>query len=376
MSNQPTVSTNFTNNNLLKQVAVIDGEAAFIGNAHTIGNAGKIYVVNSLADAETQGLTSVLEPEAHRQLSEFYTELKGKQEVFIMLLGAAVTMAQMMDSTSLTNGNLLIQQGAGKIAYLGVFKSYAVAGADFMDTDLAPTLTAAKTFVEFWNGKGYYFRVLVGGYVSDETSNTIFAPNTASNDYAGVVLFSTANDKTASVGLALGRKVKYPSHIKLGKVANGPLSVPTLYIGTKTIDKVANLDSLAGLGYIVPTLYPNKSGVYIGVDYMANNDDYSILAYGAVIDAAARVAQSYYTDWLESETDVDGSGKLLDEDAAHLEDNIKAQINFSLGDRISGVDATIDRGQTIVPGNTLTVGIAIRPKGYFTFINVNLGLTA
>jgi len=376
MSNQPTVSTNFTNNNLLSQVAVIDGQAALIGNAHTVANAGKIFVINSLDDAETQGLTDVLEPEAHAQIKEFYGELAGKQEIFVMLLGAAVTMAQMLDSTSLTNGNLLIQKGAGKIAYLGVFKSYAVTGADFMDGDLSATLTAAKTFATYWNGKGYYFRILVGGYIGDESSNTIFAPNTASNGFAGVVLFSTRNDKSASVGLALGRKVKYPCHIKLGKVANGPLSAPTLYIGTKAVDKVANLDALAGLGYIVPALYPNKSGVYIGVDNMASTDDYKLLAYGAVIDAAARVAQNYYTDWLESETDVDEGGKLFDEDAVHLEDNIVAQVKFNLGDRISDVKATIDRGQVIVPGNSFVVGLSVRPKGYFTYITVNIGLTA
>lgn len=376
MSNQPQVTVLFTNNNLLSQTAVIDGQAALIGNAHTVGNAGKIYAVNSLQDAETQGLTEVLEPEANRQLKEFYGELGGKQQVFVMLVAANVTMAQMLDTNSATNGNALIQQGAGKIAYLGVFKVGAAAGEDFLDTDVEDAITAAKTFVTAWNAKGFFFRILIGGYVSDEASNTIFAPNTAENGFIGVVLHSTMNDKSASVGLDLGRKVKYACHIKLGKVANGPLSVPTLYIGTKTVDKVANLDALAGLGYIVPTTYPNKAGLYLGVDNMASDDDYRLLAYGAVMDASARVALNYYIDWLESEVDVEEDGSLKDDDAQHLEDNLKAQIEFNLGVRISGVMVTVVRGQKIVPGNTFIIGLGIRPKGYLTYINLNLGLTA
>ena len=379
MSNLPQVSIAFSNGNLLSQTAVIDGNAAFIGNAHTVGNKGIVFTINSLADAETQGITAIAEPEAHRQLSEFYNELGGTQQVYLLLLDTETTMAQMLDSTSAIAANKLINAGAGTIAYLGVFKTpagdYAGAGADYMDADVAASVIASKTFLQAWNTKGFYFRVLIAGCVNTETSNTIYAPNTAANGFAGVVLLSTANDKLASIGLVLGRKVKYACNIKIGKVANGPLSVPQLYIGTKKVEDVTNLDALAGAGYIVPVTYPNKAGYYFGVDNMASNDDYHLLAYGAVIDAAARVANAYYVEQLESEINVDASGKLLDEDAKHLEDNITSQELSNLGDRISNVLVIVDRNQIIVPGNTLNVRLRIIPKGYFTWIDVDLGLT-
>lgn len=376
MSNIPVVSVSFSNNNLVKQVAVIDGQAALVGSAAQAGNYGKVYVINSLADAEEQGITDILESEAHRQVTEFYQELAGTQELFLLLIDPAITMASMLDSTNANYANKLIQAGAGKIAYLGVFKTAIATGADFIDGDVPPAVTAAKTFVQAWNAKGYFFRVLIGGYIKDETSVTIYQPKTADNGFAGVVLLSTKDDKTSSVGLVLGRKVKYSCHIKLGKTANGPLSAASLYIGTKLVETLPNLDSLAGDGYIIALTRPGKAGYYFGIDNMASTDDYRLLVYGAVIDAAARVSFAYYMDWLESECDVDANGHLLDEDAQHLSDNISAQITANLGDRISNVQVNIDRGQVIVPGNVLNVQLRIIPKGYYTFINVDLGLTA
>jgi hypothetical protein len=381
MSNLPAVAVNFSNGNLAQAIAVIDGQAAMIGSAFTAGNYGKVYVIESLDDAVTQGITAELEPEANRQLTEFYQELAGKQEIFMLLLSPEVTMAEMMDSTNPLYANALIKAGAGKIAYLGVFKTaavdYAGQGAGYLDADVSAAVTASKSLVMAWNAQGYFFRVLIGGYVNAEgAAQNGYQPNTAANGFAGVVLLSTKNDKGASIGLVLGRKVKYACHIKLGKTANGPLSAIQLYIGTKPLEQVANLDALAGYGFIVPTTYPNKAGYYFGVDNMASTDDYRLLAYGAVVDAAARVAFGYYTDWLESEIDVDAGGLLLDVDAQHLQDNISTQITTNLGDRISGVQVNIDRGQVIVPGNTLKVQVRVIPKGYFTFITVDLGLTA
>lgn len=381
-SNLPAVAVNFSNGNLARAIAVIDGLAAFVGSANTPGNAGIVFSINSLNDAETQGLTVTAEPEVHRQLSEFYTELGGKQQIYLLLFAESVTMAQMLDSTDVTRANALIQAGGGKIAYLGVFKTAAGGydpGAGFLDTDVSAAVTAAKSFVTAWNAKGYFLRVLIGGYIAAEGASAAgYQPNTASNGFAGVVLLSTKADKGSSVGLVLGRKAKYACNIKLGKTENGPLSATTLYIGTKPLATVTNLDTLAGMGFIVPVFYPNKAGFYFGVDYMASNDDYKLLAYGAVMDASARVAFGYYLDWLESEIDVDDNGNLLDEDVQHLQDNIVSQIISNLGDRISknGATATIDRGQPIVPGNAFNVSLRVRPKGYFTFITVDLGLTA
>lgn len=380
MSYLPKVAVSFSDGNLVTQKAVIDGYAAFIGNAHTGANAGKVYTIASLADAETQGITETLEPEAHRQLKEFYEELGGSQICYLQLTAAGTTMADMLDYTDITAANKVIFAGLGKIAYLGVFKTvpgdYEGGGADYMDADVSAAVTASKTFVQYWNSRSYFFRVLIAGVISDESKSTIYNPNTADCDYAGVLLFSTAADNLASVGLYLGRKVAYPCNIKAGKVANGAVNASALYIGSTKVEEKTNLETLASYGYIVALTYPNKAGYFFGVDYMANDGDYKLLVYGAVADAAARVALSYYLEQLESEISVDAAGKLLDEDAKHLEENIYQQEINALGDRISDVQINIDRGQVIVPGNTFNVKIRVIPDGYFTWVNIDIGLIA
>jgi hypothetical protein len=379
MSNTPKVSIAFSNDNLLQNIASIDGEVALIGTGATLGNLNKVFVINSLADAISQGITLVGEPVAYRHIKEFYQELGGNQELFVLLLPDTVTMAQMLDSTATDKATKLIAAGAGKIAYLGVFKTPHAgydAGADFLDSDVAAAVTAAKPLVQSLNNSLNFLRVLIEGRINDETSNTIYTPNTASNGFAGVVLGGTQNDKSASIGLLLGRKVKYAAHIKIGKVANGPLTANGIYIGTKALKDVANLDALHGKGFISFVTYPGKAGFYFGIDNMASADDYSILAHGAVVDAAAKIAALVYTEDLEGEVDTNADGTITELDAKHLEDRIEQQVNVSLGDRISGFAALVDRTSNIINTNKTSVKLRVRPKGYNTFIDVDLGLTA
>jgi len=379
MSNTPKVSVSFGNGNLLRNIANIDGEAAFIGTGLTGGNLGKVFTINSLTDAETQGITLAAEPVAHRQLSEFYTELGGNQEIFVLLLADTVTMAQMLDSTNPLYVPKLITAGAGKIAYLGVFKKPHAgydAGAHYMDQDVAAAVTAAKSLLTSLNAQQFYFRVLIEGRVNlaDETDATIYAPNTATNGFAGVVLGGSLNDGSASIGAALGRKVAYEAHIKIGKVANGSLQLQQVYIGSKLLADVTNLDTLAGLGYIVFTTYPNKAGFYFGIDNMASTDDYRLLVLGAVVDACAKVAVAVFTDDLEGEVDTNPDGTILAKDAQHLEDRIKQQVNATLGDRISGFDAIVDTTVNIASTSTTKVKLRVQPKGYNSFINLEIDL--
>ena len=379
MSNTPKLSIGFSNGNLLKYIPSIDGIGTMIGTGITNGNLNKVFSINSLADAELQGITIGAEPVAHRHLSEFYTDLGGKQQLYLLLLPAAVTMAQMLDINDETHANLLLKASNGLEGYIAVFRSPAggyAPGADFMDADVAAAVAAAKTFVAGQNAKLKFFRVLIEGRVNDETQPVIYAPNAAANGFAGVVLGGTLNDHSASVGLALARKLKYACHIKLGKVANGPLSAPQIYIGSKTLDQVANLDTLHGLGYISFVTYPGKAGFFFGIDNMASNDDYKILAHGATVDAAAKVARAVYIDDLEGEVDTNPNGTITEESAKHLEDTIEQQVKVSLGDRISGFRALVDRTSNIINTSTTNISLSVLPKGYNTWINVTIGLTA
>lgn len=510
--NKPKVSVAISNNNLLKDIANIDGVAGFVGTGSTSGNIGKVFTVNNLAEAETQGITAFNEPAMHRHLKEFYTEVGGNMLVYILLLADTVTMTQMLDYTNGDYAVKLLNAASNKLSYLGVFRKPPVgysAGSEFIDADVKTAVPAAKTLCASRNSNLQFFRVLIEGRIADATSTTIYAPNTAENGFTGVVLGGTLNDGSASVGLMLGRKVKFAAHIKIGKVANGALSANQVYIGIKTLTEQNNIviapisevratatvtitnkgndgdlfclrywagankivdlpyytkvsgdstptmvatayaalinattayygftatssaavititapyianggygagingvnavfqtsasaaiagtcvafsggvnpkpgattavDTFHEKGYITFMTYPGKSGFYYGVDNMCSNDDFKILANGAVVDACAKVAASVFIDELESEVDTNDNGTITESAAAYLEEKIKQQVQVTIGERISGFDAVVDRTANIVNTSKTSIKLSVLPVGYNTYIDISLGLTA
>jgi hypothetical protein len=379
MSNKPSLSVSFSNGNLLQNIQNIDGVAGMVGTGATNGNLNKVFVINSVNDAINQGITSQNEPKAFKEISEFYNELGGNQQLYVLLLPNTVTMAQMLDKNSATGANLLVNATGGKLSYLGVFRkppNNYDGGANFIDADVLAAVNAAKQFVIFHNGKLNFFRVLIEGRISGEDSTTIYQPSTANNGYAGVVLGDTISGAGAAIGLTLGRKVNYACHIKLGKVANGALSATAIYIGTKTLGAVANLDALHQAGYITFLTYPGKADFFFGVDNMASTDDYNILVNGAVVDAAAKVVRAVYLEQLEGEVETAADGTIDESAAGYLEAKITNQVLQTMGERISDFKALVDRTVNIVNTSTAKIKMRVLPKGYLTYIEAEIGLTA
>lgn len=379
MSNTPKVTVAFSNGNLLKNIPEIDGKIGFIGTGKQSGNLNKVFFINSLVDAVDQGITPDDEPAAYKVIKEFYQELGGNQEICVLLVDEDITMTDMVDSNEPAMISKLITEAGGKLSLIGIFRKPPVGydpGSDFLDLDVENTLSASRSLIDAQNVGLKFMRLLIEGRIADEDSTTIFEPNTATNGGAGVVLGDTVSGSGAAVGLAMGRAAKYASHIKIGKVSNGALTASEIYIGTRKLENVTNLDALHGKGYISFVTYPGKAGYFFGIDNMASDDDYRILVHGRVVDAAARVAASVYIDELESEVDTNPDGTIKELDAKALEDKIVQQANVTLGDRISGIEALVDRTLNIINTNRVKIKIRVRPKGYLTFIDVDLGLTA
>lgn len=374
----PRVTVLYSNGNLLADIAAIDGIAGIVATVVTPALIGAVHTVFNLADAETKGYTEAAEPFIYRHIKEFYSEVGGNQELWIMGTADTMTMADALDDTDETGAKKLIKAANGKIRVLGICHKPAAGynpGADFFDADVAASLLAAKTFCDARLAELVPVRILVEGRVIDDTSDTIFQPKTANVGYAGVVVGGSKPDGSASVGAALGRAVKYAAHIKIGKVANGPLAIATVYIGSKALKDVLNLDALHGGGIISFMQHPNKAGFYFGVDRMASTDDYRLLAYGRVVDKAAIIAAAVYIEELESEVDVI-DGKIPEIDIQHLQGRLEQSIKTGMGEQISSVSIYIDPTQNIINTSRLVVKLRIQPKGYTSFIDVDLGLNA
>jgi hypothetical protein len=375
----PKVSVLYSNGNLLQDVDAVDGIAALCGTGSSAGLLGVPTTVYSLEDAEGKGFTEAAEPTMYRHLKEFYSEVAGNQELHIMVVPDTMTMPQMLDNTNAAGAKKLIAAAQGKVRLLGVFHKPASGyngGTDFIDSQVPTAVTNAKVFAEARLAELVPLRVLIEGRVQNEAATVIFQPKTSSNGYAGVVLGGSDDDGSASVGLALGRAVKYGAHIKLGKVANGPLSLGTAYIGTKQIKDIAGLATLHDAGYISLMQHPQKAGFYFGIDRMSSTDDYRLLAYGRVVDKAAVIAAAVYVEDLEGEVAVDADGKIAQSVLSHLKAKIIQQINVTMADQISGVEVYINPAQNVISTGKLVVQLRIRPFGYTSFIDVDLGLIA
>lgn len=374
----PKVTILFSDGNLLRDIAAIDGIAGMVGTVETVGLIGVHKVVYSLADAEAKGFTLADEPVFHRHLSEFYAEVAGNQELHVMGVADTMSMASMLDKDDPDGAVKLLNSANGMIRILGVFRKPDAgydAGNEFFDTDVEAALTKSITFVADQHTKFNYLRCLIEGRVNDEESLEILDVKTKESDYAGVVLGGSLDDGSASVGTVLGRAVKYGAEIKVGKVANGPLQINNAFIGTKNISEMLNLETLHGLGVISFVIHPRKAGVYLGIDRMANTGDYRLLVHGRIADKAAVIALATYVEELEGEVTLE-NGKISELDIAHLQGRLEQQLLTGMGDQVSAISVYINPAQDIVNTSKLVVKLRITPKGYTSFIEVDLGLTA
>jgi len=377
----PKVVVNFGNGNLLPDVSAVDGIMGIVGTVATVGLQNVPLMVYNLADAEQKGITVTAEPVMHKHLSEFYAEINGNQLLYVMGLPNTVTMAQMLDKNNATGAAQLIRFSSNTIRILGVFRTPPVGyipGTDFLDADVSAAVNAAKTFCTDQNIKANFLRVIVEGRVVIANENTLpaIAPTSLNNGYAGILLGGSANDGSASIGCLLGRASAYAAHIKVGKVANGPLQINRAYIGDKDVTTMANLETLHDMGFITFITHPTKAGLYFGKDFMCSTDDYRRLVYGRVVDKAAVIAIATYVNNLEEEVDVDASGNIMEIDRLHLADVITQQINNAMSEQISASPTVIIDGSNIINTGTATIKLLIRPKGYLTDIEVQINLNA
>lgn len=376
----PKVTVLYANGQLLANAGEIDGVVALMGTGSSVGLLGVPKVVYSLSDAETQGFTEVAEPDMHRHLKEFYGELGADKELHIMIVPDAMTLEDMVDNTNANGAIKLTTAAPGKLRMLAIFRNPAGGydgGEDFIDEDVAAAIITSKVFAEARLAELSPMRILIEGRVENPAVANTLTPKNSSNPWAGIVLGGTLNDGSASVGLALGRAAKYGAHIKVGKTANGPLSVNEVYIGTALLKNVAGLASLHDAGFISFMTHPQKAGFYFGIDRMCSTDDYYLLARGRVVDKATVIAAALYANQIEDEVDTEpGTGKIATHVVADLEAQLEQAINTNMADQISAVEAIIDPDQDIINTSTLEVKLKIQPLGYKSFIEVTIGLSA
>lgn len=387
----PSVQVNTQNGNLLRSIAVLDGVGALVATVATAGLIGKVQIVYSLKDAIAKGYTLAAEPFAYGLIKEFYQELGGNQALYIMGTAETMTMTDVVDSTNVNGLVKLLTSASGAINLVAIARKPATGytpGTAFLDSDVSAAVTMAKTLCAAWQAKNKPLRIFIEGRVANGSVANAYSPNTAANGYVGVVLGGTTSGGSAAVTLALARAVKYGAQIKLGDGRNGALTASQIYIGTDKLEDRFDAETLHDAGFITFMHRDGVTGYYFGVDYMASDDNYKILAHGRIIDKGQRVVAKALVPYIENDIDVDDDGSPNDNICTHMEGVATQAINTNMGKQISKCKVIIDNTQGsstdtdpdtvggIVNTSTLKIQVQILPKGYSTWLIVDMGLTS
>lgn len=375
----PGISTTVSTTGIASAVEILDGVGAIIATADAVGNIGVVREVYSLADAESKGYTLAAEPFIHGILDELYSELGGNQRVFVLGTDEDTSMASVVGVNNEDGLLKVIRYSEGLANLYVVARKPPVAydaGDDFLDADVSAAVLACKPLCLAQQQKNYPIRVLFEGRIADEDAASVYAPKTATNGFAGVVLGSATSGGRQAVGTVLARCLKYKAHVKIGSGANGALSLPNVFIGTRELKDRIDIETLHDAGFITFMKRPGSAGFYFGIDNMCSQDDFKILVHGRIIDKAVRVTASAYTPSIETEVELDDDGSIKDSDAFYLEQLLTQAIRTSLNGQISNVQVIVDATDTtFVSTHKLAVKVRVLPLGYLTYIEIDMGLT-
>ena len=376
----PGAKITVSNGNLLREITALDAVPCLVATVKEVGNINALRPIYNLQDAEQKGYGKDKEPFMWGLIKEYYQELGGKQLLYIYGTKADKTMESVLDVTSADGLQNALRQSNGAINMVAVARSPEAAynaGTDFLDTDVAKAVAKAKILAETQQSKNMPLRIFIEGRVANEEATNNYKPKEQANGYASVVLGGTTKGNgSAAVSLALARAVKYPAHVKLGSGQNGALTAENIYIGSKPIEKINEMETLHDAGFLTFHHRTGVAGYFFGVDNMCSDDDFRILVHGRVIDKAQRIASIAFQPFVENFVTLKSNGSINDSEASYIENVIESSLWAGLRGQVSDIAVEVDRSVNLANTSNLPVDIKVLPLGYLTWINIRLGLTA
>lgn len=376
----PKVAITLGNGNLGRTVATEDGVAGLVlsGVATASLALATPKAIFSLDDAIALGITEAgTNASAYRHIKEFYDLAGEGAELYIMLLASTVTLAQMADVAFASSATLLLNAAQGRIRLLGLTRNAAAPTLkDGLDEDSLAAIPKAEQLAQSYSAAFKPVRILIEGRAADvENVATLKDLRTYSANHVGVVIGSTKNDGSASVGLVIGRAAAIPVQRNLGRVKDGALPLNQAYINKKKVEEISADDLLHDKGYIIFRNFVGRSGYFLNDDPMCApvTDDYSQLALGRVIDKAILIAYQTYVEELNDEVVIDAEGRISVPVIKYLQSKIETAVNQGMAGEISSFSAYIDAAQNVLSTGKITVKAAVVPVGYTKTIEVLLG---
>lgn len=367
---------------------ILSGGAAPSGLA--LNTPKKIF---SLAEAEAVGITADYDTtnsvHAHRQIKEFYSQGGNGLPLWISVVVNTVTMEDICDKAE-EYAKKLLDAAAGEIRILGITRkpdaNYDPEVADGIDPDVnLAAVNLQALLADYEDAFIPAIGIIEGRALEAENYGDLVDYKSASLNRVAILLssseeaiVSSVHDKSASVGLLIGRLASDPVQRKCSRVKTGALAISQGYLsnGSK-VDAVSYIEDLHDKGYIAMRTFAGKTGFYFTGDPTCTiiTDDYAFLSRRRVINKAIMIAYQTYVEEIENEVLVDTAGKLhpgmVKEWQAKIDNQVNSQMTAE--GEISSFRSFIDPDQNVISENKVAIVLRIRPVGYATDIEISLG---
>lgn len=317
----PNVSITLGSGGLGRVAPTDDGVAGLIlTGAEVTGKIelNKRYQLSGTADLVKLGITEATNPLAYKEVRAFYSQTGEGAELHLLIVAAATTLTAMCDSAAGSPLCKLIDSTGGRIRIVGVNKlipnEYEAVTTQGIDADAITAGDAAHKTAESYAKQIRPFRILLPAPLFKEDSDDLFAPAESSYNRVAYVLASDDQaNKSAAIGMVLGRAAKVEPQQSLGRVKDGSLAPSLNLTNGKTFIEMGGMaGTLHAAGYIIPVSYPTKNGAYLNGNPMAApvTDDYSELNLGRIIDKATVVTYSTYISEIMDNIQINEDGTI------------------------------------------------------------------
>ncbi len=343
----------------------------------------------SLKEAEDLGINEAYDADnsvlVYKQIKDFYEQAGNGAELWFIIIGNTVLMADYVDKTK-AYAPALLDAAEGKIRALGISRvpdaTYNATTTHGIDDDVWNAMANAQLLADEYALQMKPLRILIGarqwtGVVADLQDLSELTNNRVALSLVG----ESSGSNETNIGYILGRIASIPVQRNIGRVKDNAVINTTAYLsdGTTVDSHNSEIEAIHTKGYILLRKYVNRGGYYFVDDPMATaeTDDYHSLARGRVIDKALVLTYNTYVEEVNNEVEINTDGTLKASYVKALQASIENNINQTMTaySEISSVKCTIDPTQNILSTNKLEISISIIPVGYAKEINVKLGFS-
>ncbi len=339
---------------------------------------GKPYAIYSIDGAKALGIEAEgVNAHAYRHISEFYAVAGSGAKLWIIVMATTTKLSDMVDMEKTPcAAKMLLNKAAGEIVALGITtQTDGAATVDGLDSEVYTAMLKGQLLADEYVKQIMPFVCLIEGRKMTD-ADSLRSLKTETKYRQAIVLASTMDDGSASVGLVLGQIAALPVQRKISRVKNGSLPIEAGYLTDGiAIDEREDLNTIHDKRFVIFRKFPNRSGFFFNGDMTATSetDDLNIIARIRTIDKAMKIAYNTYVEEIDDDVEVNSDGTLHPSVAAYLKEKIETQVNGSMQGEMSSFKATVDTSIDILSGADQVIYLDIIPRGYLTNIRVVLG---